>query len=120
MTLLSEVETLTSYSSRDDAFFYALVFDPHQKTLLADRGDIRIGSGYQAVVPKVLPPGEENPLKRWDRESFGVFFNTLTHITCFSEDVEELLWSPENPLTDEQVTNFWLAIILKLFPPILH
>ena len=66
MTLLSEVETLTSYSSRDDAFFYALVFDPHQKTLLADRGDIRIGSGYQAVVPKLLPEGEENPLKRWE------------------------------------------------------
>jgi len=86
VTLLSEVETLTSYSSRDDAFFYALVFDPHQKTLLADRGDIRIGSGYQAVVPKVLPEGEENPLK--------------------SEDIEELLWSPENPLTDEQVNQF--------------
>jgi hypothetical protein len=41
VTLLSEVETVSSYTSREDAFFYALVFDPTQKTLLADRGSIR-------------------------------------------------------------------------------
>ena len=41
LKLLSEVEEVSSYLKRDDAFFYALVFDPHQKTLLADRGAIR-------------------------------------------------------------------------------
>ena len=30
---MSEVETIASYISREDAFFYSLVFDPHQKTL---------------------------------------------------------------------------------------
>ena len=47
VTLLSEVENSASYCNRDDAFFYALVFDPAQKTLVADRGEIRIGTGYQ-------------------------------------------------------------------------
>ena len=49
MTLLSEVETVGSYTDRDDAFFYALVYDPHQKTLVADRGEIRIGQAYQVI-----------------------------------------------------------------------
>ena len=47
VTLLSEVENSASYCNRDDAFFYALVYDPTQKTLVADRGEIRIGTGYQ-------------------------------------------------------------------------
>ena len=50
VTLLSEVETSASYCGRDDAFFYALVYDPHQKTLVADRGEIRIGAGYQVII----------------------------------------------------------------------
>ena len=47
VTLLSEVENAQSYLGRDDAFFYALVYDPHAKTLVADRGEIRIGPNYQ-------------------------------------------------------------------------
>ena len=50
VTLLSEVENAQSYLSRDDAFFYALVYDPHAKTLVADRGEIRIGSTYQVCT----------------------------------------------------------------------
>ena len=33
-----------------DAFFYSLVYDPQQKTLLADKGEIRVGQRYQAEV----------------------------------------------------------------------
>ena len=33
VTLLSEVETANCYLSRDDAFYYTLVYDPQQKTL---------------------------------------------------------------------------------------
>ena len=50
VTLLSEVENAQSYLGRDDAFFYALVYDPHAKTLVADRGEIRIGSNYQVYT----------------------------------------------------------------------
>ena len=60
VTLMSEVETIASYTKRDDAFFYSLVFDPHQKTLQADRGNIRIGSEFQAVVP---PVNKEEPVR---------------------------------------------------------
>ena len=81
VTLLSEVETFTSYTSREDAFFYALVFDPHQKTLLADRGNIRIGSEYQAAVPAVTKEGRE-------------------------EELEELQWNPNNELEEEKIDQF--------------
>ena len=81
VTLLSEVETFISYTSREDAFFYALVFDPHQKTLLADRGNIRIGSEYQAAVP---------PLSKEVRE----------------DEVEELQWNPKNDLEEDKIDQF--------------
>lgn len=41
---------------RQDCFFYSLVYDPQQKTLLADKGEIRVGSKYQADVAD--SPGE--------------------------------------------------------------
>ena len=41
-----------------DAFFYSLVYDPQQKTLLADKGEIRVGSKYQAEVQRRLKSGE--------------------------------------------------------------
>ena len=48
-----------------DCFFYSLVFDPVQKTLLADQGEIRVGSKYQAEIPDKLAEG--GALKRgWD------------------------------------------------------
>lgn len=44
--------------SIQDCFFYSLVFDPVQKTLLADQGEIRVGSKYQAEIPDKLAEGE--------------------------------------------------------------
>lgn len=38
VTLLNETESLLSYLNKDDSFFYCLVFDPAQRTLLADKG----------------------------------------------------------------------------------
>jgi len=40
VTLLNETESLTSYLNKEDSFFYCLVFDPAQRTLLADKGKI--------------------------------------------------------------------------------
>jgi len=84
VTLMSEVETINSYTSRQDAFFYSLVFDPHQKTLQADRGNIRIGSEFQAKVP---PVDGTQPVRD-------------------SGDLEELQWSPENELDQEKIDQF--------------
>lgn len=38
VTLLNETESLLSYLNKEDSFFYCLVFDPAQRTLLADKG----------------------------------------------------------------------------------
>lgn len=43
-----------------DAFFYSLVYDPQQKTLLADKGEIRIGNKYQADITELLNEGSLN------------------------------------------------------------
>lgn len=46
VTLFNETEAMGSYLDKDDVFFYCLVFDPTQKTLLADKGEIRVGSRW--------------------------------------------------------------------------
>lgn len=43
--------SLAQFTCLQDTFFYCLVFDPVQKTLLADKGEIRVGHKYQAEVP---------------------------------------------------------------------
>lgn len=57
VTLLNETESLLSYAQKDDHFFYSLVYDPAQKTLLADKGEIRVGSRFQADVTPLLGQG---------------------------------------------------------------
>lgn len=86
VTLLNETESLLSYLNKDDAFFYCLVFDPTQKTLLADKGEIRVGTRYQTEVTNLLKEGEEDPRN--------------------SEELETLVWTPEHGLTDRQIDQF--------------
>jgi hypothetical protein len=40
--------------NNNDKFFYLINYDPNMKVLSADRGQIRIGSKFQAEIPKVL------------------------------------------------------------------
>ena len=58
VSLLNELEDISSYLQREDAFFYTMVYDPNQKTLLVDKGEIRTGQDYQAEIPPYIPPGE--------------------------------------------------------------
>lgn len=55
VVMLSEVETCDSYLSREDSFFYSLVFDGTNQTLLADKGKIDVGEKHQAEIPDILP-----------------------------------------------------------------
>ena len=48
-----------------DAFFYSLVYDPQQKTLLADKGEIRVGNKFQADITDLLNEGTSY-LKLWN------------------------------------------------------
>lgn len=50
MVLHNESEPYDSYLTKEDAFFFQLVYDPFQKTLQADRGTIREGPDYQAEI----------------------------------------------------------------------
>ncbi|XP_011647298.1 metastasis-associated protein MTA3 isoform X2 [Pogonomyrmex barbatus] len=89
VTLLNETESVLSYLNKEDTFFYCLVFDPNQRTLLADKGEIRVGSRYQATdIPSVLTPAE----REMDPRNL--------------EDVETLVWTPRHGLTDRQVDQF--------------
>ena len=54
MSLLNELEDMTSYLNQEDTFFYAMVYDPNQKTLLVDKGEIRTGPEYQADIPAYI------------------------------------------------------------------
>ncbi|XP_037029034.1 metastasis-associated protein MTA3 isoform X2 [Bradysia coprophila] len=86
VTLLNETESLLSYLNKDDTFFYCLVFDPTQKTLLADKGEIRVGSSYQTEVPPLLRDGEKDPR--------------------LTESLETLVWTPHHNLTDRKIDQF--------------
>ncbi|XP_050068350.1 metastasis-associated protein MTA1 [Anopheles maculipalpis] len=86
VTLLNEEESLLSYLNKDDTFFYCLVFDPTQKTLLADKGEIRVGARYQTDLQQMLKPGEKD-----DRNI---------------EELETLVWTPQHSLTDKKIDQF--------------
>ncbi|CRK94885.1 CLUMA_CG008377, isoform A [Clunio marinus] len=86
VTLLNEEESLLSYLNKDDTFFYCLVFDPTQKTLLADKGEIRVGSRYQTELQHLLKEGE------LDERNL--------------EELETLVWTPHHSLTDRKIDQF--------------
>lgn len=84
VTLYSEVEALLDYLKEDDWFYYLLVYDPQQKTLLADCGEISVGDDYQTEVEENLSKGELQ--------------NNV--------DLETLVWDPKNQLSEKQVDQF--------------
>ncbi|KAL2098918.1 hypothetical protein ACEWY4_005398 [Coilia grayii] len=86
VTLLNETEALKSYLDREDAFFYSLVYDPQQKTLLADKGEIRVGNKYQADITDLLAEGEED-----DRDL---------------SKLEEKVWDPSSSLIEKEIDQF--------------
>ncbi|KAJ8289148.1 hypothetical protein COCON_G00018070 [Conger conger] len=86
VTLLNETEALKSYLDREDTFFYSLVYDPQQKTLLADKGEIRVGNKYQADIMDLLKEGEED-----ERDQ---------------AKLEEKVWDPSSQLTEKQIDQF--------------
>ncbi|XP_036384230.1 metastasis-associated protein MTA3-like [Megalops cyprinoides] len=86
VALLNETEAVLSYLEKEDTFFYSLVYDPTQKTLLADKGEIRVGPRFQADVPDMLQEGQPD-----DRDQ---------------SKLEVKMWDPECPLTNKQIDQF--------------
>lgn len=95
VTLLNETESLASYLDKEDTFFYTLVYEPNQKTLLADRGEIRVGSRYQAEIPgrpatSIASVAESAPIQD-DRDL---------------SKLETLVYSPGHELKDVQIQQY--------------
>ena len=90
VTLLNETESLASYLNKEDAFFYTLVYDPHQKTLLADKGEIRVGQRYQAEVP-------HSPLEAGEADNREL------------SQLETLVYTPEHQLQDKEIDQFLIV-----------
>ncbi|XP_077165651.1 metastasis-associated protein MTA1 isoform X3 [Paroedura picta] len=86
VTLLNETESLKSYLEHEDFFFYSLVYDPQQKTLLADKGEIRVGNKYQADIVDLLKEGEDDGRDQ--------------------SKLETKVWGAFNPLIDKQIDQF--------------
>uniref|UniRef100_A0A4W5K4S5 Metastasis associated 1 family, member 3 n=1 Tax=Hucho hucho TaxID=62062 RepID=A0A4W5K4S5_9TELE len=86
VALLNETEAVLSYLDKEDMFFYSLVYDPTQKTLLADKGEIRVGPRFQADVPDMLLEGDSD-----ERDQ---------------SKLEEKLWDPDCPLSSKQIDQF--------------
>ena len=84
MSLLNELENVKSYLDKEDTFFYTMVYDPNHKTLLVDKGEIRVGVDYQAMVPRFIPPSER---------------------TEGANHTGEKLWEP-NRMSDQKVEQF--------------
>lgn len=62
------------------------MFDPTQKTLLADKGEIRVGSRYQTEVQALLRDPESDTRKL--------------------EELESLVWTPTHLLSDRKIDQF--------------
>ncbi|CCD74258.1 DIOX_N domain-containing protein [Caenorhabditis elegans] len=58
VVLLGDGEEAQNYLPLDDTFYHSLVYDPNAQTLLADKGAIRVGEKYQAVVDEWMEPAD--------------------------------------------------------------
>jgi len=91
-------------------FFYQLVYDPNQKTLNVDRGEIRVGGKYQADVP--TQPFYTNGIQegieiKFDIEEYlyiYIFFNKEN-----PQSRENLIWDCNGGLTEKQVEQFLIV-----------
>ncbi|CAF3721635.1 unnamed protein product, partial [Rotaria sp. Silwood1] len=89
VVLHNETETFSSYLNSEDLFFYQLVYDPNQKTLNADRGEIRVGGKYQADV--TIQP----------------LLNDESQDILSSR--EDLIWDANGGLTEKQIEQYLIV-----------
>ena len=59
VTLLSSTDNfIQDYLETENTHFYTLVYDQNQRTVVTDRGDIRIGPNFQCHLPETLSDTE--------------------------------------------------------------
>nr|VZI02815.1 unnamed protein product [Spirometra erinaceieuropaei] len=127
VTLYNDVEPLTSYVQREDAFYYRLIYDPSTKRLQEDRGSMRIGSDYQSEIQPLLKKG--NSRSSWpERRTASVARVRAIHktdIAALSEiqfaeqgQLEELAGGEDHagdaPLPSESSMTSWQKFLVKV------
>ncbi|KAK6755909.1 hypothetical protein RB195_014353 [Necator americanus] len=114
VTLLSEIETVSSYDG-EDKFFYSLVYDPSQMTLLADKGAIRVGEKYQADVPDSMEcddnreNGDGDKLMIDDEEEHSGSNVRVAQRAPLETEREVLVYHPHHSLTDRDMDQFLIV-----------
>ncbi|VIO99339.1 ELM2 domain containing protein [Brugia malayi] len=109
VTLLSEVETPDMYLDRDDAFFYSLVFDPTAMTLLADKGEIRVGEKYQCEVPDDMAPDAIDENKENGNLVIAEDEDDDEGTVVTTSKREFLVYHPHHNLTDRDIDQFLIV-----------
>ena len=74
---MHKAETLFSYIKQEDTFFYTLVYDRTNESVFEDRGEIKIGSVYQADVPTETIRPEEDTRRHEDLEELVIWTSHL-------------------------------------------
>ncbi|KAK0407607.1 hypothetical protein QR680_003492 [Steinernema hermaphroditum] len=112
VTLLSECETADEYLVKEDMFFYSLVYDPDNQTLLADKGSIKVGDKHQAVVPPLSDCKPFMKAENGEPKEITSAENTPTKsrkrkIKCLPR--ETLVYHPYHDLTDRDIDQFLIV-----------
>lgn len=55
---VSDVESASSYLGKDDVFFFCYSYDPADKTLCCDEGEIKVGTDYQVDEDRMPEVGK--------------------------------------------------------------
>lgn len=77
-----------------------------QRTLLADRGEIRVGSRFQAEITHLLKDGKFLIFKIVAIRLFICVFCTGASDGRNMEELEVLMWTPEHGLCDREIDQF--------------
>ena len=126
VVLLSEVETPEMYLEKEDSYFYSLVYDPTNETLLADKGSLQVGEKHQAIIPEPTPAvlkklaqeerkrrgesgleiaddDEEEPLVKkstpWEERSIG-------DVPVLPDGRETLVYHPHHSLSEREIDQY--------------
>ena len=59
------------FVEQKDAFYYHLTYDPYQKSIVADKGEIRVGQRYQTEIPTKLKLTPNGSVLEDPNESLG-------------------------------------------------
>jgi metastasis-associated protein MTA len=75
-----------------DTYYYSLVYDGIQRTLIADKGEIRIGEKYQAKCTPLLSDDE--------RANYRV---------KAEENIETSMYHPRHSLSDRDIDQYLIV-----------